>query len=801
MVRWTGFFKVVLVGVANFFITASAAQDINAVANWEKIGPGGGGATFIPTISYHSPETFLLRCDMTGSYQTKNGGKSYQQINFANGATSFAFDPGNRNLAYAGATALYQTSDGGTTWKQILPKPAEVQSSGYFGDHAEFHLITKPGTLFNPGAGPIKSIRVDPLNSGNLYFAAGPALFFSRTKGESWEKRDFTRTIDYVYTNGSSAKNSVFLFSADSLFVFQKVTGTVIANPLPVAMQPAFSFTAGIEKKTGRTIFYALHNLAAKTGPYAFNQTEIWVSYDLGRHWTSAGIPGRSGLANSARPSLTMIACAEFDAGKAYVVTNMLEETRKDQSSRYWYGAFKTADAGKTWHWVWKGGGGSGQYGVRDAKDAANLKDAWVHQAFGSEFIQLFDVGVAPNNGEVAVVTDWYRTIRTTDGGSHWQEVYSRSNSDGSFTSRGVDVTTSYTVHFDPMDTNHIAISYTDIGFHHSFDQGKSWFRAVNGVPPEWVNTCYSVAFDPAVKNKIWSAWSGWHDYPRGKMTRNPNWRQQGRGGICVSADGGKSWTPSIEGMGDNSPATSVIVDPHSPPGNRTLYATVYSKGVFKSIDDGKHWTLMNAGLDTNTCAFEITQANNGNLYLIICPTPVHEKGVMQARYYTGAVYRSTDGAASWKKLSVSDNGNLFPSGIEADPQHPDRLYLGCWADISMSDLLGGLARKNGIDTTIRQSGGIFLSEDGGDHWIQVFDPKHYVYDVTVDPFHPGRVYANTFNKAAFRSDDSGQHWKQIKGYDFHWGHRVIVDQNHPEKVYLTSFGSSVWHGFPLAEE
>jgi hypothetical protein len=45
-----------------------------------------------------------------------------------------------------------------------------------------------------------------------------------------------------------------------------------------------------------------------------------------------------------------------------------------------------------------------------------------------------------------------------------------------------------------------------------------------------------------------------------------------------------------------------------------------------------------------------------------------------------------------------------------------------------------------------------------------------------------------------------GKHWKKLKDYDFHWGHRVIVDQNNPKKVFLTTFGSSVWYGTPIVE-
>src|SRR5256885_2758842 len=38
------------------------------------IGPGGGGATFHPSISPHDPQTVLVSCDMTGSYITHDAG-------------------------------------------------------------------------------------------------------------------------------------------------------------------------------------------------------------------------------------------------------------------------------------------------------------------------------------------------------------------------------------------------------------------------------------------------------------------------------------------------------------------------------------------------------------------------------------------------------------------------------------------------------------------------------------------------------------------------------------------------------
>ena len=57
------------------------------------IGPGGGGAMFHATISPHNLDEVLVACDMTGSYITHDGGKSWRMINLRGPVLFFTFDP------------------------------------------------------------------------------------------------------------------------------------------------------------------------------------------------------------------------------------------------------------------------------------------------------------------------------------------------------------------------------------------------------------------------------------------------------------------------------------------------------------------------------------------------------------------------------------------------------------------------------------------------------------------------------------------------------------------------------------
>ncbi len=775
--------------------SGSDSGEASIQSQWEKLGPGGGGATFIPTFSPLNSDKFLVRCDMTGSYLTNDGGKSYSQINFPNGASSFAYHPQDSNVIYIGASSLRRSDDGGRSWQQVFPAANEIIKTSYSGDHANYHIETSGESIFQNGG--VRNIRIDPAVAGAVYFNIGSWFYYSLDDGKSWNRNDCLFPIDFIYTNASSAINEVYIFTEQAVWTFDKKSALLKEQKLPDIVRNAFSFTGGTQAGTDELVFYTIRHDPSKEINEEFGYSTIWRSVDKGASWLQVTDTVITNANSGILPSFSMIRCSELDAGKVYVVTNRYLQ-QNDTTKLYWYGALNTVD-GDTWQWCWKGGGGSGRYGVKDGQDADNLNDAWVKQAFGGEYIRLMDVGVSPADGNIAIVTDWYRTMKTTDGGKTWQQIYSEKRGEG-YISRGLDVTTAYGVHFDPFDRNHLAVSFTDIGYHHSYDGGNTWIRSVEGVPANWVNTCYWMVFDPKVKGRVWSTWSNLHDFPRGKMTRNPQWRKRAKGGICISDDGGRSWKPIVEGMGFDSPATSIVLDTASPVDNRVLYASVYSKGVFKSVDGGKSWTLKNEGIEDNTAAFELTLTNKGDLYLVVSAAPMHKDGKQGRDFYSGAVYKSVDGAETWQKLRVAD-GLLFPNGLDFDRANPDRLYLACWADISLSDLVGGnVARETGGNEKLFMPGGVFVSEDGGTSWNSIFDKKQYVYDVVVDERKEGRLYINTFNSAAYRSDDFGKTWKKIKGYDFHWGQRPVVDIRDDQKIFLTTFGSAVWHGTPETE-
>jgi hypothetical protein len=285
-----------------------------------------------------------------------------------------------------------------------------------------------------------------------------------------------------------------------------------------------------------------------------------------------------------------------------------------------------------------------------------------------------YDLAVAPRDPDVCFATDLFRTYRTRDGGRSWQQVNSAERGPDRWASRGLDVTTAYGVHWDPFDARRVFISYTDIGLFRSEDGGATWTGSSTGVPRHWRNTTYWIAFDPEVQGRVWGAFSGTHDLPRPKMWRRTD-PERFQGGVGLSTDGGRTWTPSNQGMPESA-ITHVLVDPSSPRGRRTLYATAFGRGVFKSADDGRTWTLKNSGLEpAQPFAWRLARAGDGTLYLVVARRS--ERGRIGDKD-DGALYRSTDGAEHWTRLSLPAGTN-GPSGLAVDPADARRLYLAAW--------------------------------------------------------------------------------------------------------------------------
>ncbi|MFC1614517.1 WD40/YVTN/BNR-like repeat-containing protein, partial [Gemmatimonadota bacterium] len=750
---------------------------LDSTGSWQVIGPGGGGGIFLSTISPFDPDIMLARCDMTGAYITYDGGTSWRMINFWNSVTDFEFDPIDPNTIYVstmgslygedrgiGMSTLFRSEDQGERWRIIYPEVKNAIPLDRLQNQDLPPSQIVPGT---PDAS-IDIIAVDPIDNQRIYLGVSslveyigggggtgdPAqLLISTDRGNSWELSAALpgNKVKGIFPgNMLNRQDELLVFTDEGCVRVDLISGqtTVVSLPVPTVVEVAGG------QDTNGAVLYIL-------SPFTVDYGGVYRSTDWGESWTPVYNGLFEGVVAGKAPQLRALAVCEKNPRVLYLASSLSSSAQ----TTWRYGIFKTDNSGNKWNAVW----------LANNQDyiTNNYEQGWLddNPGWGGKPIEL---GVAPSDPNICFGGDNGRGYGTTDGGETWKQVYSHVNPDNSATSSGLDVTTCYGVHFDPFDREHIMISYTDIGLFHSYNGGQSWYHAVTGIPNDWINTCYWLEFDPEVEGRAWSVWANAHDLPRDKMLSNISWF---KGGVAVTDDGGQTWRSSSSGLPTNAAITDIQIDLSNPASNRTLYVTVFGRGVYKSTDGGASWFRFNDGITDNFFAWHIRRATEGKLYLVMC------RSLSNGQTVDGKLFARNDGQPNpdtqWELVPLPQGVNA-PHDILIDPRDSRKIYLSCWA-----------RQVDGHDT----GGGLFRSDDGGQNWTQVFDERVRVNSAALDPLNPNTVYINTFQNAAYRSDNGGESWNRLEGYRFKWGQRVIPDVNNPGMIYLTTLGGSVYYG------
>jgi len=720
---------------------------------WRIVGPGGGGGQFIPTVNPNDPDNVFLRCDMTGAYVTVDNAASWRMFNVRNVVVNFAFDPTAEGTVYVSSSGLFRSENKGLTWSLILPDPADMLAEHMEGDHADHWFETIAGQPEGEQSSMMGKLRVDPADGSHIWLARsdpwGPPYRIELTndRGASW--RRLVTGLDgevLAIFPGSwwNKPREVLVIAGGAAVLADESSGQVTTFSLPAATVDAAEGGRGDQ---GVLI-------------YAVAQNKVYRSADRARTWSSVTTSTLSGgsfntlAVCESRPEVVYLSCNDYPS--------------------YQFGIFKSSDSGVKWDWV---------YRVSDSSVVTgNLRDkGWMDDLYGPSWRgSALSVGVSPSNPDICYVSDYGGTLQTLDGGKNWNQVFSNANADGSATSRGIDVTSCYGVHFDPFDSLHVFVSYTDIGASQSFDGGRSWVTGIRGAPSQWINTCYWAVFDPAVPGRVWSVWGNKHDLPRDKMFRN-GWSGSS-GGVARSTDSGRTWSSSSTGLPASAVCTHIVLDTTSSAASRTLYVCAFREGVYKSTNGGNSWATTAQIPGANRNYWRLCLLPDGTLFcLVVCDR-------QGSQTTDGGLFRTRDGGTSWQKVELPAGVN-FPNDLTYDPHDPARLYLSCWPWMEVGEMVRGNWQ------VANRGGGLLLSTDKGDSWQRVFREDAHVYAAAVDPIDSRVIVINTFDSAAFRSRDGGASWSRLQGYNFKWGQRPVFDVRHPGMLFLTTFGGGVHYG------
>jgi photosystem II stability/assembly factor-like uncharacterized protein len=231
-----------------------------------------------------------------------------------------------------------------------------------------------------------------------------------------------------------------------------------------------------------------------------------------------------------------------------------------------------------------------------------------------------------------------------------------------------------------------------EAGLFVSHDRGRQW-EEIEGLTnhptrEEWCPgagglCCHSICVHPQDAGRLWIGISAV--------------------GVFRSTDGGASWQASndglpivIEGKTHKDVGTCVhhmILDPRNP--DRLFQQN--HQGVFRSTNGGKNWKRIEEGLP-HIFGFPMVMLPNDSDTLFIVPQESDE--FRFANEGQLAVYRSTNGGDSWQALR---------DGL------PDNAYAGVLRQAMTTDTCDDPGIYFGTNT-----GQIFYSRDGGDHWEQM---------------------------------------------------------------------------------
>ena len=195
------------------------------------------------------------------------------------------------------------------------------------------------------------------------------------------------------------------------------------------------------------------------------------------------------------------------------------------------------------------------------------------------------------------------------------------------------------------------------------------------------------------------------------------------------------------------------------------------SGAVFKSSDGGASWVPANSGLNhTAVLTLAIDPKNPRTLYAGTVP---------------GGIFKSVDGAATWTRINFTAASTDI-AAVVVDPVNSGTVYTVARNDITRLACAPIPSPIQGTDS------GIYKTMDGGTTWIAVNwggPPGGKVNAIAIDPSYSGNVYAG-LSGGVFKSTNGGANWTPVSsGLTNNNIRALAVDPAKPTTIYAGTSG------------
>ncbi|BAL80364.1 stalk domain-containing protein [Caldisericum exile] len=367
-----------------------------------------------------------------------------------------------------------------------------------------------------------------------------------------------------------------------------------------------------------------------------------------------------------------------------------------------------------------------------------------------------------------------------------------------------------------PVEEKTVFIGTYGKGLFLSKDGGFSWEPMNNGLTSQDIET---IAIDPKNTNVIYVGTYG--------------------SGIFKSVNGGKSFSLKSKDL----PTLRIKKIVLSPQDSNIVYAVLYDNaGIFRSDDCGNNWTEINNGIsgsDKDISSFAIDPINDGTIYA--------------GTHTYGKLFKSTDYGETWNQVNKKFTES-FISDIVVDFKNPNLIYVATGEGLFRSEDGGVVFKKssNGLPNsylthllinpkdqnilfTSTFDAGLYKSTDAGKNWISKnkglpfysvemlkFNPKDssliiatdnglflskdrqvfskvgpegvFFTCISFDPSDPNYVYAGTYYKGLYKSDDGGSTWKRLTtAFDNLDLWDIEIDSKDYKVIYVATYNNGVY--------
>ncbi|HEV2063598.1 MAG TPA: hypothetical protein VGS00_03510, partial [Thermoanaerobaculia bacterium] len=270
-------------------------------------------------------------------------------------------------------------------------------------------------------------------------------------------------------------------------------------------------------------------------------------------------------------------------------------------------------------------------------------------------------------------------------------------------------------------------------------------------------------------------------------------------GGVWKSIDGGTTFKPVF----DKTPVQSIgsiAIDPSNPKtvwvgsGESWMRNSVsVGDGIYKSTDGGETWTNMGLPQSEHIVRILVHPKNGDTVYACV-------PGKLWSDSAERGLYKTSDGGKTWTLALKGSNLSTGCSSVTMDPKNPDVLLTGLW-DFRRK---GWTFRSGGEGPSAPSGSGLFRSEDGGKTWTELTAKTHAGLpakpwgrvEVAIAPSDPKIAYAivETEHSALFRSGDGGKTWEArdnsqgVIWRPFYFA-RLVVDPSNPDRLFKPGGG------------